>query len=157
FGANEVITTILLNFVAASVLLFILSSSNVFAAAALRILAAIGIVAAVALALLVVPPVRRAVRRPPRLMLAVLAVVVIGARIYAARPRPGRAPVPGQVRFEGPGNEPKSQRLRVAARLPQLPAVVGIDTRTSPGVSVVRIDYARLLAPLVAVAAFFVL
>ena len=157
FGANEVITTILLNFVAASVLLFILSSSNVFAAAALRILAAIGIVAAVALALLVVPPVRRAVRRSPRLMLAVLAVVVIGASIYAAQPRPGDAPVTVQMPFKVPGNEPKSQPLRVAARLPQLPAMVGIDTRTSPGVNVVRIDYARLLAPVVAVAAFFVL
>ncbi len=157
FGANEVITTILLNFVAASVLLFILSSSNVFAAAALRILAAIGIVAAVALALLVVPPVRRAVRRSPRLMLAVLAVVVIGASIYAAQPRPGDAPVTVQMPFKVPGNEPKSQPLRVAARLPQLPAMVGIDTRTSPGVNVVRIDYARLLAPLVAVAAFFAL
>src|SRR5690606_17569365 len=37
------------------------------------------------------------------------------------------------------------------------PAMVGIDLRTSPGTNVVRIDYAVVVAPLVAVVALFVL
>jgi len=157
FGANEVIATILLNFVAASVLLFILSSSNVFAAAALRILAAIGLCALAAVVLLLVPPVRRALRRAPRLALAAFAVVVLAAGVVAGQPRPGDAPVTVQMPFKVPGNEPKSQPLRTEARLPQLPAMVGIDTRTSPGVNVVRVDYARLIAPLVALASLLYL
>lgn len=157
FGANEVIATILLNFVAASVLLFILSSSNVFAAAALRILAAIGLCALAAVVLLLVPPVRRALRRAPRLALAAFAVVVLVAGVVAGQPRPGDAPVTVQMPFKVPGNEPKSQPLRTEARLPQLPAMVGIDTRTSPGVNVVRVDYARLIAPLVALASLLYL
>src|SRR5690606_12906315 len=148
FGANEVIATILLNFVAASVLLFILSSSNVFAAPALRILAVIGVAVLVALVLALVPPVRRAARRAPRLAAAALAVGVLVACVVAGQPRPGDRPVTVQMPFKVPGNEPKSQPLRVEARLPQLPAMVGIDTRTSPGVNVVRVDYARLVAPL---------
>lgn len=157
FGANEVIATILLNFVAASVLLFILSSSNVFAAAALRIMAAIGVLALVAVVLLLVPPVRRTVRRAPRLALAAFAVVVLAACVVAGQPRPGDAPVTVQMPFKVPGNEPKSQPLRVEARMPQLPEMVGIDTRASPGVNVVRIDYARLVAPLAALASLFFL
>jgi simple sugar transport system permease protein len=157
FGANEVIATILLNFVAASVLLFILSSSNVFAAAALRIMAAIGVLALVAVVLLLVPPVRRTARRAPRLALAAFAVVVLAACVVAGQPRPGDAPVTVQMPFKVPGNEPKSQPLRVEARMPQLPEMVGIDTRASPGVNVVRIDYARLVAPLAALASLFFL
>src|SRR5690606_3217966 len=157
FGANEVIATILLNFVAASVLLFILSSSNVFAAPALRILAVIGVAVLVALVLALVPPVRRAARRAPRLAAAALAVGVLVACVVAGQPRPGDRPVTVQMPFKVPGNEPKSRPLRVEARLPQLPAMVGIDTRTSPGTNVVRIDYARLLAPLLALVSLFVL
>ncbi|HET8985949.1 MAG TPA: hypothetical protein VFN03_09340, partial [Trueperaceae bacterium] len=59
--------------------------------------------------------------------------------------------------FKVPGNEPKSQPLNAQARLPQLPAMVGIDVRANPGTNVVRIDYAVLLAPLLALVAFFVL
>src|SRR5690606_29406918 len=134
-----------------------LSSSNVFAAAALRILAAIGLGALAAVVLLLVPPVRRALRRAPRLALAAFAVVVLAAGVVAGQPRPGDAPVTVQMPFKVPGNEPKSQPLRTEARLPQLPAMVGIDTRTSPGVNVVRVDYARLIAPLVALASLLYL
>ena len=157
FGANEVINTILLNFVAASAMLFILSAGNVFAAAALRILAAIGIFVAVLIVLMLIPPVRAFATRSPRLVLAVGAVVLLGACVFVAQPRPGDAPVTISMPFKVPGNEPKSQPLNVQARLPQLPAMVGIDLRATPGTNVVRIDYARLLAPLIALAALFVL
>ncbi len=157
FGANEVITTILLNFVAASALLFILSSGNVFAAAALRILTVIGVFALAAIVIALIPPVRRLLGRAPRLVLAVAGVALLATCVVAGQPRPGDAPVTVQMPFKVPGNEPKSQPLRVEARLPQLPAMVGIDTRTSPGTNVVRIDYARLIAPLLALASLFVL
>src|SRR5690606_1587098 len=70
FGANEVINTILLNFVAASAMLFILSAGNVFAAAALRILTVIGVFIAVGALLMFVAPFRRFARRAPRLVFA---------------------------------------------------------------------------------------
>src|SRR5690606_16652597 len=148
FGANEVINTILLNFVAASALLFILSNTNVFAAAALRILSVLGIFALVFLVLALIPPVRRAVRRAPRLILAIAGVAVLAASVVVAQPRQGDAPVIMQMPFKVPGNEPKSVPLNPESRLPQVPAMVGIDVRESPGVNVVRIDYAVLLAPL---------
>src|SRR5690606_1789170 len=119
---------------------------------ALRILAVIGVAVLVALVLALVPPVRRAARRAPRLAAAALAVGVLVACVVAGQPRPGDRPVTVQMPVKVPGNEPKSQPLRVEARLPQLPAMVGIDTRTSPGVNVVRIDYARLGALLLALA-----
>ncbi len=157
FGANEVINTILLNFVAASALLFILSAGNVFAAAAVRILAAIGLFVLATVVALVVPPVRRATRRAPRLSFAIGAVILLGAMVVAGLPRPGDAPVTLNMPFRVSGNEPKSKELNMAARMPQLPAMVGIDLRQSPGTNVVRVDYAVLVAPLLAVVALFVL
>ncbi|HZJ10458.1 MAG TPA: hypothetical protein VFD39_12235, partial [Trueperaceae bacterium] len=157
FGANEVINTILLNFVAASLLLFILSAGNVFAAAALRILAVLGGFALLFVVLALIPPLRRATRRSPRAVFAVLAVIVLAATVIAGQPRPGDAPVTVQMPFKVPGNEPKSKPLNVEARLPQLPAMVGVDVRNSPGVHVVRIDYALILAPLTALVALFVI
>src|SRR5690606_19389329 len=84
-------------------------------------------------------------------------VLVLGAVVYAAQPRPGDAPVTVMMPFKVKGNEPKSVPLSVESRLPQLPAMVGVDVRTSPGVNVVRIDYAVLLAPILGLAALLVL
>jgi simple sugar transport system permease protein len=157
FGANEVINTILLNFVAASAMLFILSAGNVFAAAALRILAAIGVFIAVGVLLMIVAPFRRFARRAPRLVFAAGLVLLLGATVVVGQPRAGDAPVTLVMPFKVPGNEPKSQPLNEQARLPQLPAMVGIDVRANPGTNVVRVDYAVLLAPLLALVSFFVL
>ncbi len=157
FGANEVINTILLNFVAASVMLFILSAGNVFAAAAVRIIVVIVSFAVAALVLMLVPPVRRAVGRAPRAVFAGFAVLLLAGCVVAGLPRAGDAPVTLRMPFKVPGNEPKSRELNVQARLPQLPAMVGIDLRANPGVNVVRIDYARLIAPLAALAALALL
>lgn len=157
FGANEVINTILLNFVAASAMLFILSAGNVFAAAALRILAVIGVLVAVGALLLIIPPLRRFASRAPRLLFAAGLVLLLGATVLVGQPRAGDAPVTLVMPFKVPGNEPKSKPLNQQARLPQLPAMVGIDLKTSPGTNVVRIDYASLLAPLLALAAFLIL
>jgi simple sugar transport system permease protein len=157
FGANEVINTILLNFVAASAMLFILSAGNVFAAAALRILAVIGVFIAAGALLMIAAPVRRFARRAPRLVFAAALVLLLAATVVVGQPRTGDAPVTLVMPFKVPGNEPKSQPLNQQARLPQVPAMVGIDVRANPGTNVVRIDYAALLAPLLALVAFFVL
>ncbi len=157
FGANEVINTILLNFVAASVLLFILSAGNVFAAAAVRIIVVLVAGAVAALVLMLIPAVRRAVGRAPRAVFAGFAVLLLSGCVVAGLPRAGDAPVTLRMPFKVPGNEPKSRELNVQARLPQLPAIVGIDLRANPGVNVVRIDYAKILAPLAALAALALL
>jgi simple sugar transport system permease protein len=152
FGANEVINTILLNFVAASVLLFILSAGNVFAAAAVRIFVAIGVFLVLVIAALLVPAVRRASKRAPRAAFAVGAVVLLAGCVVAGLPRAGDQPITVNMPFKVPGNEPKSRPLNAGARLPQLPAVLGV---TRGGVNVVRIDYAAVLALLGAVVAAF--
>ena len=152
FGANEVINTILLNFVAASVLLFILSAGNVFAAAAVRIFVAIGVFLVLVIAALLVPAVRRASKRAPRAAFAVGAVVLLAGCVVAGLPRAGDQPITVNMPFKVPGNEPKSRPLNAGARLPQLPAVLGVSRG---GVNVVRIDYAAVLALLGAVVAAF--
>lgn len=154
FGANEVINTILLNFVAASALLFILSAGNTFAAAALRILAVVGAFVVVVTAALLVPAVRRAALKAPRVALAVGAVVLLGGSVVVGLPRPGDRPVIVQMPFKVSGNEPKSKPLNASATIPQLPAVLGIKRG---GVNVVKVDYAALLAICGAVVAVFLL
>lgn len=145
FGANEVINTILLNFVAASILLFILSSGNVFAAAAVRIIVVIGVLLVIMILLSLIPAVRALARRGPRLAMAVGLVVLLGGTVVAGLPRAGDQPVTLQMPFKVPGNEPKSQELNHSARLPQLPAMLGIERA---GVNVIAIDYGLLVAPL---------
>ena len=155
FGANEVITTILLNFVASALLLFILSSSPVFAAGALRVIYVLGIAAAVALLLALIPPVRRYAGRSPRIALAVLGVLVLGGVIAAAWPQPGDAPVALQLPFKVPGSEPKSQPLSEAARLPQLPALFGFDPQVVIGAQQTTWNAALVLGIGAAILAFF--
>ncbi|HLU83751.1 MAG TPA: ABC transporter permease [Trueperaceae bacterium] len=157
FGANEVINTILLNFVAASAMLFILSAGNVFAAAALRILTVIGVFLAIGVIAMLIPPVRKVAGRSPRLVFAIGLVLLVGASWFVGQPRPGDAPVTLVMPFKVPGNEPKSKPLNLQARLPQVPAMAGIDLKVTPGTNVVRIDYAAVLAPLLALIAVFVL
>jgi len=154
FGANEVINTILLNFVAASVLLFILSSGNVFAAAAVRIIVVIGVLLLLMIILSLIPAVRALVRRGPRLAVAAGLVVLLGGTVVAGLPQPGDQPVTLQMPFKVPGNEPKSKELNHTARLPQLPAMLGIQRS---GVNVVQLDYGLLLAPLGLLAGLVVL
>lgn len=154
FGANEVINTILLNFVAASILLFILSSGNVFAAAAVRIIAVIGVLLVIMILLSLIPAVRALVRRGPRLAAAVGLVVLLGGTVVAGLPQEGDQPVTLQMPFKVPGNEPKSQELNHSARLPQLPAMLGISRA---GVNVIAIDYGLLVAPLAVLGALVLL
>jgi general nucleoside transport system permease protein len=154
FGANEVINTILLNFVAASLLLFMLSASPTFAASAVRVIGLIAAVVAASIVALLVPPLRRLLARRARLSLALIAVGVLVGAVILAQPRPGDAPVVLQLPFKVPGSEPKSYELSEAARLPRLPAMFGIDLRAAPGTNVVPVDVAAWAAGLLAIVAF---
>jgi len=154
FGANEVINTILLNFVAASLMLFMLSSSPTFAASAVRVIQLIAWVVAASVVGLLVPPVRRLMRISPRLTLALVAVVTLVGAVVVAQPRAGDQPVVLHLPFKAPGSEPKSYELSQAARIPRLPAMFGIDLRATPGTNVVAVDAAAWIAGLLAVLAF---
>lgn len=157
FGANEVINTILLNYIASSLLLFILSSEQVFAAPALRILYAVALFALLALVLNLVPKVRTLFRRAPRVAFGVGGVLLLAAMVAAGLPRQGDAPVNLALPFKVPGSEAKSYLIRPEARIPQLPAMLGIDVRQAPGTNVVPVDYALPLALLVITLTFLLL
>jgi general nucleoside transport system permease protein len=154
FGANEVINTILLNFVAASLLLFMLSASPTFAAPAVRVIQLVGAVVGLGLVAWLLPPLRRGLGRSPRATLAIVAVAVLVGAVVVAQPRPGDAPVVLQLPFKVPGSEPKSHELSPAARLPRLPALFGIDLRATPGTQTVPVDAAAAVAGLAALATF---
>ncbi len=152
FGANEVINTILLNFIASSLLLFVLSSSPVFAASALRILQALGVAVVVLIVLVAIPPLRRLAGRTPRLSFALVGVALVGVLAFAGWPRPGDGPVTVNLPFKAPGSEPKSVPLQETARLPQLPALFGIDTATMIGSTDTTVDGAAWASVAVAAA-----
>jgi simple sugar transport system permease protein len=154
FGANEVINTILLNFVAASLMLFMLSSSPTFAASAARVIQLVAWVVVASVVGLLVPPVRRLMRISPRLTLALVAVVALVGAVVVAQPRAGDQPVVLNLPFKAPGSEPKSYELSESARIPRLPAMFGIDLRATPGTNVVPVDAAAWVAGLLAVLAF---
>jgi simple sugar transport system permease protein len=87
--------------------------------------------------------------------LAVFGVLLLGGMIAAAWPQPGDAPVTVQLPFKVPGSEPKSQPLSQAARLPQLPALFGIDPQVAIGAQRTTWNAALAGALAVAVLAFF--
>ena len=149
FGANEVINTILMNYIAASLLLFMLSSQLTFADAALRILATLGGLLLLALLLGLLPRLRRLSRRRPRLSFAALGVALLLAAVVAGLPRPGDASVSFTLPFKAPGSEPKSRLLQETARLEQLPGLVGVDREVSSGEAIAVLNVAPWLGLLV--------
>ena len=150
FGANEVINTILLNYIAASLLLFILSSNQTFAAPAVRIIWVIAAFAVLAILLNLIAPLRRFFTRRTRLVFAIGGVLLLAGVVVAGLPRAGDAPVTLSLPFKVPGSEPKSYPLTPEARLSQVPTLFGIDSSTNPGTNVVGVNYALPVALLVA-------
>lgn len=152
FGANEVINTILMNYIASSLLLFVLSSNNVFAAPVLQVIYWLGILAVVLIVLTLLPPLRRLGARAPRVTAAVLALVALGGGIYAWSLAANEPPVTLRLPFKAPGSEPKSYPLQRAARLQQLPSVLGVDREVTSGEAILSLNFALVVA-----AAIFVL
>ena len=157
FGANEVINTILMNFIASSLLLFILSSSPVFAASALRILTWLGVSLLVLIALLFIPRVRTLLTARPRASAAGVMGILLVIMTVAGWPRAGDGPVTVNLPFKAAGSEPKSVPLQETARLPQLPQLFGVDPATMVGSTEATFNLAAWLAVLTAGLAFVLL
>ncbi len=145
FGASEVINTILLNLVAAAFLLFILSSSPSFAASALRIIVFFALAGLFILALAIIPIIRKVFKKAPRAILGLVGVTLLIGTVLVGLPRVGDQVVVLNLPFKVAGSEPKSQEVREAARLPQLPEFFGIDVRETPGVNEVKINGALVI------------
>lgn len=143
FGANEVINTILMNYIAASILLFILSSSLSFAAPALRMLQFLGILAVVLVILSLVPAIKALLAKSPRMVWAIVGVVALGGMIATGLPREADQVISFSMPFKAPGSEPKSYELLETARLTQLPELLGVEQK---GEVVVQLNIAALLA-----------
>jgi general nucleoside transport system permease protein len=155
FGANEVINTILLNYIAYSLLLFLLSSSSVFSAQALRIMLVLAVVAGVAILLNLIAPVRKAFAKSPRIALGVAGVIVLVACFIAGSPRAGDAPTVVQMPFKVPGSEPKTAEIRPEARLLQLPALLGVPAGSS-GTVIRPVNFAPFIALVAGLLAFLI-
>lgn len=153
FGANEVINTILLNYIASSIMLFLLTDRPTFAAPALAIARLLLVVVPLVLVLVLIPPLRRAMGRRPRLSFAIAGVVLAAGMVAVAVPRVGEPPVIVDLPFKAPGYEPQTHELQPQARIPRVPGLLGIDLDESPGVNVVPVNLAAWLAPLVGVLA----
>jgi simple sugar transport system permease protein len=156
FGANEVINTILLNYVASSLLLFLLSAESKFAAPAVRIIYVLTIAALLAILLSLIPALRRIVTKAPRVYAAVAGVMILAASFIAGLPRAGDSTITVKMPFKEPGSEPKSYELREEAWLPQLPALLGVKHGTA-GTVIVPVNYGSFLAPILGIIAFLVL
>lgn len=156
FGANEVINTILLNYVASSLLLFLLSSESKFASPALRIIYTLAVAALIIIILSLIPALRRQVLKAPRVYVAIVGLLILVAAFIAGLPRPGDTTITVQMPFKQPGSEPKSYELREEAWLPKLPDLLGVPPGTA-GAVVVPVNYGLILAPLIGIMAFLVL
>ncbi|HEX7004023.1 MAG TPA: ABC transporter permease [Trueperaceae bacterium] len=144
FGANEVINTILLNYIAASILLFVLSDRPTFSASALNVIRMLGVAVVVIGILLLIPPVRRLLSRAPRVSFAVIGVLVLVAMVAVAAPVANEPPVIVELPFKAPGYEPETYPLRPQGRIPQIGALVS---------STDGFDLAAWLAPLIGLTA----
>ena len=155
FGANEVINTILLNYIAASLLLFLLSSEHQFAAPAWRVTLTVLIFSVLALVSyllsLAMPVLQNTLWQKPRLTMAGFGIALVVVSIIVGIPRADDSTVSFRLPFKVPGSEPKTQLLDEGSRLPQLPALLGIDLEQNPGSNVIPIDFALPIIIIVAV------
>ena len=156
FGASEVINTILLNYIAASLLLLVLSSQQIFAEPVARMFVAVGVFIVVGVVMGFVPALRTRIARAPRLSAAVSVVLLLVVLVAVGVPRAGDGTVNLGLPFKPPGSEPKSYNLSEAARLPQLPALVGVPAGTF-GETVVPLNVGLVAAPALAVLVFALL
>ena len=156
FGANEVINTILLNYIAQSLLLFLLSSESKFSAPAVRIIYVLAIAAVIAILLSLIPVLRKAITKSPRVFAAIAGVVILIAAFIAGLPRTGDGTITLKMPFKEPGSEPKSYELREEVWLTNLPTLLGVSAETT-GTVIVPVNYGLFLAPLLGIIAFLFL
>ena len=156
FGANEVINTILMNYIASSILLFILSDTLNFSVSALWAIGFLGALLVLLVLLTLIAPVRRTFAKAPRLVsagvgvTALLGILLIGALTSGSGFRELRMP------FKVPGSEPKSYPLQEEARLQKLPDLLGVNEGTV-GDAVLSLNLALIAALLGTILVFFLL
>ena len=156
FGANEVINTILLNYIASSLLLFILSDSLTFALPALWAIYFLGYLAVALILVSLIPAARRGMAGAPRLVASITGIVALAGIVIAGSLAPQGRALTLRMPFKAPGSEPKSYPLQDSARLNQL----GDFIRTDPaavGETVWTINLALVLGLAALVLAFIVL
>ena len=154
FGANEVINTILLNYIASSLLLFILSDSLTFALPALWALYFLGYLALVLIILSLIPAARRGMAGAPRVVASITGIVALAGIVIAGSLAPRARPVTLRMPFKAPGSEPKSFPLQDSARLNQLRDFIRLD---GVGDAIWTINLALVLGILALALAFMVL
>ncbi len=154
FGANEVINTILLNYIAASLLLFLISSQHTFASAAFRALIAFAALIAIAMVLSLIPSMRKVFTAAPRRNIAILGILALTVFIVSAWPRPTDGTITINLPFKAEGSASKSIPLSESARFDHLPKILGIDLEENPGTNIVPINYGIVFAPIVALLVF---
>ena len=156
FGASEVINTILLNYIAASLLLLVLSAQQVFAEPVARMFVAVGVFIVVGTVLSLIPVTRARMAQAPRLSAAVSGVLLLVVLVVVGLPRAGDGSINLGLPFKAPGSEPKSYELSQAARLPQLPALVGVPPGTF-GETEVALNLGLFVAPVASLLVFALL
>lgn len=160
FGANEVINTILLNYIASSLLLFLLSASHTFAAPALRALIALLAIASTLLFLNLLPPIRRLVSKKSRRVNILVSIITLGIVLIIAIPRATDQPITFTLPFKAAGSEPKSLPISEAARFEHLSTLLSGDPAKNPNTNIIpptQLNGAFLLAILAAIAVYYFL
>ncbi len=146
FGANEVINTILMNYIASALLLFMLSSALTFSPSALRIIYFLAVLAILAIILNTIPASSKLMSKSARLSLAVFAVVALVGVFVFGSPRPNDASVVFDMPFKAPGSEPKSYEIQETAQLGQLADFLPASAATSGSEKILDVNYALILA-----------
>lgn len=157
FGANEVINTILMNYIASALLLFMLSSALTFAPSALRIIYFLGVLTVLAVILNSIPATAKLMAKSARLSLAVFAVVALVGIFGFGYPRPNDTSIVFDMPFKAPGSEPKSYDIQETAKLSQLADLLPASAATSGSEKILDINYALIIALAALVLAFVII
>ena len=152
FGANEVINTILMNYIASALLLFMLSSALTFAPAALRIIYFLAALTLIAIILNTIPFSAKLMAKSARLSLAAFAVIALIGVFGFGYSNKVEEPIVFDMPFKAPGSEPKSYEIQDTAKLGQLADFLPASADTKGSEKILDINYALFLA----IAAFII-
>ena len=157
FGANEVINTILMNYIASALLLFMLSSGLTFAPAAIRIIYFLAALAVLAIILNTIPFTAKLLAKSARISLAVFAVVALVGIFGFGYSNKVEEPIVFDMPFKAPGSEPKSYEIQKSTRLGRLADFLPASADTSGSEKILNINYALFLAIVVFIIALLAL
>ncbi len=154
FGANEVINTILMNYIASALLLFMLSSGLTFAPAAVRVIYFLAGFAILIILLNIIPFSRKLMSKSARTSFAILGVIALVGIFAVGYPRANESPIVFDLPFKAPGSEPRSYPLKETARLGQLADFLPAQPESRVSEMIVDINYAAFVALAALIIAF---